>query len=435
MENINIAEMAGALDELSLRTQLLHSRPQREKPLLKYSSSEPGPIYLYQNPEISQHMTSTAISSAPNSPAKSAVNGQAKTSAPYGASPYSYVPSPDPYARPLSAKGLMTAGLERSKTMTQTIASSLHATNMTNNSLFRPTKQDGKPFNKPTESEAHNRLGVEVPVTATTKVVSIQSSSTTMTHSAKMKFEESLVKPLTPERGARPPSALRRPSSSTVRNPYYSPAKPYTEISPEDEMKFPSETKKPENLNNTISRAITTLHKAKTARVRNPENSSLGLEVLSRSAGLYKSSPRLGSARATPDRIQNENRRPTHSASTASSASASTAKPSSAKSDDNSKAARPSVTAEVTTSKTENVVITPDFDTVKRSDIKTPVSLTHNDTMPSPGELDTKPYSNGLQGSTANSPSVTRSSSAPNSVKSQSPASQVSPSPITPYYL
>lgn len=295
-----INSVNGSMEDLSLRQKQLPFRQQANKPLLKYSNSEPGPIYLYQNPDLKSGSNSsalpTAITSAPNSPAKvlpsknkpvssALASNQQSNGKQFTATPYnSYVPSVDPYARPLSAKDLMTIGIERTKslnhlmnnTLAGSLANSMHATNMTNSSMFKPNKLESqqKPGTDviPVSSlqQQHSTVSSAGSThTATTKVVSIQPS--TVTQTAKEKFEASLSKPPSGlERGTRPPSALRRPLSSTVRNPNYTPTKPYNEISGKEEEDFKmvsdsksrTETKSKKNedtLNNKISKAISSL--------------------------------------------------------------------------------------------------------------------------------------------------------------------------------
>ena len=293
----------GSMEDLSLRQKQLPYRQQASKPLLKYSNSEPGPIYLYQNPDLQpsppggSQALPTAINSAPNSPAKvlpskiktissTLSNNQQSTNKQFTATPFNYVPSGDPYARPLSAKDLMTIGIERTKslnhlmnsTLAGSLANSMHATNMSNSSMFKPNKaetqqklsNDVVPVTSAQNLAAPSTITATPSNTATTRVVSIQPS--TVTQSAKEKFEASLSKPPTGlERGTRPPSALRRPLSSTVRNPNYTPTKPYNEISSKEEEDFKmvsdskprvetkSKRSNEDTLNNKITKAISTL--------------------------------------------------------------------------------------------------------------------------------------------------------------------------------
>lgn len=287
--------LISSIDNLSVRSKQLPQRPQIEKPLLKYSNSEPGPIYLYQNPDLKPGL----VNSAPNSPSKVLQNKKtiSSTNAPSArkvtASPvhFGYVPPDDPYARPLSAKDLMTLGLERTKTLNHimsstlagSLANSMHATNMSNISLFKTAKTpDGSP-KQPSDTSSANSSSLPVNVNnhntvTTTKVVSIHSAeaNTVMTQSAKEKFEATLAKPASgSDRGTRPPSSLRRPRSSSVRNPNYSPAKPYEEVlaNEEEDFKMVSDqrTKQDgeEGLNHRISKAISTLSRASSLVNRN----------------------------------------------------------------------------------------------------------------------------------------------------------------------
>lgn len=269
-----------AMEDLSVsNNKQLPYRQQREKPLLKYSNSEPGPIYLYQNPDLQNPPTS----SAPNSPAKGLSHKhvmQSGHTSQYGSAQYTYVPSPDPYARPLSAKDLMTLGLERTKslnhimstTLAGNLANSMHATNVNNNSaLYKPKRSELLTSIKDiTASDVSSHHAI-----STTKVVSVQSSeaNTIRTQSAKEKFEASLSKPpIAPDRGVRPPSSLRRPQSSTVRNPNYSPSKPYDDRggSEDEDFKMVSDSdnrpkkKVDDNLNNKVAKAISNLSKTTT---------------------------------------------------------------------------------------------------------------------------------------------------------------------------
>ncbi|KAF6018200.1 hypothetical protein EB796_023493 [Bugula neritina] len=287
--------LISSIDNLSVRSKQLPQRPQIEKPLLKYSNSEPGPIYLYQNPDLKPGL----VNSAPNSPSKVLQNKKtiSSTNAPSArkvtASPvhFGYVPPDDPYARPLSAKDLMTLGLERTKTLNHimsstlagSLANSMHATNMSNISLFKTAKTpDGSP-KQPSDTSSANSSSLPVNVNnhntvTTTKVVSIHSAeaNTVMTQSAKEKFEATLAKPASgSDRGTRPPSSLRRPRSSSVRNPNYSPAKPYEEVLTNEEEDFKmvsdQQTKQDgeEGLNHRISKAISTLSRASSLVNRN----------------------------------------------------------------------------------------------------------------------------------------------------------------------
>lgn len=317
--NHTINTLNGSMDDLSLRQKQLPFRQQAVKPLLKYSSSEPGPIYLYQNPDVTPGAmsannnaaaTTAAVSSAPNSPSKvlpsrnktsissAMINNQASKH--FSTSHINYVPSRDPYARPLSAKDLMTLGIERTKslnhimnnTLAGSLTSNMHATSMNNSTVFKPSKPQVEVQQQKYASEvvtvstnqtaSKNTQSQPAPpptTTASTRVVSIQpTQSSVVTQTAKEKFEASLSKPPSGlERGTRPPSALRRPLSSTVRNPNYTPSKPYSEISgkEEEEFKMVSDTKpkletKPkklheDSLNNKITKAISNLS-AKTSR-------------------------------------------------------------------------------------------------------------------------------------------------------------------------
>lgn len=294
--NTNITSLNEGLENMSLRPKHLTQRQQTDKPLLKYSSSEPGPIYLYQNPDL--QTTHTSSSSAPNSPAKilptkkisSTTSVGKSTSRQFNPGKYTYVPSNDPYARPLSAKDLMTLGKERTKsynhimstTLAGSIANSMHATNMTNNAVFESSKpteslksgQDG------TLSSAQQRVmsANGYSATAATKVVSVQSSeaNTLMTQTAKEKFEATLSKPSRiTESGNRPPSSLRRLHSATsVRNPNYTPTKPYDDLcgSDDEDFKMVSDQnpkkKNEDNLNYKISKAINTLSRTSTGTRR-----------------------------------------------------------------------------------------------------------------------------------------------------------------------
>ena len=290
----------GSMEDLSLRQKQLPYRQQASKPLLKYSNSEPGPIYLYQNPDLQPSPPSgsqalpTAINSAPNSPAKvlpsktktissTLSNNQQSTNKQFTATPFNYVPSGDPYARPLSAKDLMTIGIERTKSLNHLMNSRIEKNQiffslMSNSSMFKPNKaetqqklsNDVVPVTSAQNLAAPSTITATPSNTATTRVVSIQPS--TVTQSAKEKFEASLSKPPTGlERGTRPPSALRRPLSSTVRNPNYTPTKPYNEISSKEEEDFKmvsdsnprvetkSKRSNEDTLNNKITKAISTL--------------------------------------------------------------------------------------------------------------------------------------------------------------------------------
>lgn len=287
-------ELDAVMEDLSLSHKPLPFRQQKEKPLLKYSNSEPGPVYLYQNPDLRTSFTS----SVPSSPARALPNkrpGSAVVSntpsRQYNTTPptqFAYVSGPDPYARPMSAKDLMTLGLERTKTLNHimsatlagSIANNMQCTNASNNTLFKPSKptdllnplQDTTPNGGSHGSTSSNRNSV-----STTRVISVHSAeaNSATTQAAKEKFEARLSKPSSStERvnGARPPSALRRPQSSTVRNPNYSPGKPYDEscASEDEDFKMMSDVEqKPkrkidDNLNNKISKAITTLSRSTT---------------------------------------------------------------------------------------------------------------------------------------------------------------------------
>ncbi|XP_067933172.1 uncharacterized protein [Watersipora subatra] len=273
-----------AMEDLTLSQKQLPFRQQRDKPLLKYSNSEPGPIYLYQNPDLEN----SSLNTAPNSAAKSLASKKALQPVhptQYNPTQYTYVPPPDPYARPLSAKDLMTVGLERTKSLNHmmgatlagniALANSMHGTNINNSTLFLPPK------NSEISDSGEDSVAPNTPISnlsqrmmATTRVVSVQSpeANTIRTKSAKEKFEASLSKPPTSDHGARPPSSLRRPQSSTVRNPNYTPSKPYDDCgSVEDEdFKMLSDSdvkfkrKQDDNLNNKVSKAINSLTRTAT---------------------------------------------------------------------------------------------------------------------------------------------------------------------------
>lgn len=282
-----MASLEATMEDLSLKQNQLLYRQQTEKPLLKYSNSEPGPIYLYQNPDLKRDMISSALSGPPKVLASkkgiSSTHGNPASSKHFSPTQYNYVPSADPYARPLSAKDLMTVGIERTKSlshiMNSTLAGSItgemHATNINNNTLFIPSKPTDLTKASHLDSASasqHNNNSNNHNVLSTTKVVSVHSpeSNTIITQSAKEKFEASLSKPpIALDRGARPPSALRRPNSSTVRNPNYSPVKPYEGVSEDEDFKMVSDQKSKkktdDNLNNKITKAISSLSRSNTS--------------------------------------------------------------------------------------------------------------------------------------------------------------------------
>lgn len=274
-----VGSLANNLEDLNLSKQLPF-RAQTAKPILKYSSSEPGPIYLYQNPDLP---LSQKISSVPSSPSHSenrktdgAIKQQndSKPAKQPATSQYSFTATVDPYARPLSAKSLMTVGIERPKssnvgtgpkTSTTDITSHMHSTNLCNSNIFSTTS-DTSPQSVPKVTRPH-RASASSPMT-TTKIISVQPPSSAGTQTAKEKFEASLQRPSTARLGMRPPSALRMPLPSQIRNPNYSPAKPYQEVANRhnDEFKMvsdPKPNKESDTLNSRVANAITNLSRSK----------------------------------------------------------------------------------------------------------------------------------------------------------------------------
>lgn len=276
-----VGTLANNIDDLSL-TKQLPFRAQTAKPVLKYSSSEPGPIYLYQNSDLP---VSQKVSSVPSSPSHTVADSRktdGSLKSQYGSKPpkqptttqYSFAPTVDPYARPLSAKSLMTVGIDRpksssagngSKTSSTDITSHMHSTNLCNSNIFNT--YDTSPQSVPKITRPH-KTNASSSMT-TTKIISIQSPSSGGTQTAKEKFEASLQRPSTARHGMRPPSALRMPLPSQIRNPNYSPAKPYQEVANRnnDEFKMvsdPKPNKEPDTLNNRVAKAITNLSRSKT---------------------------------------------------------------------------------------------------------------------------------------------------------------------------
>lgn len=275
--------LADNLEELHV-TKQLPFRAQTAKPILKYSNSEPGPIYLYQNPDVSPIQK---VSSVPTSPARSVVEKRhtdssckpkvnSKSQKQSSVAQYNGVPTVDPYARPLSAKNLMTVGIDRPKNSTvgtrtknasNDIATHMHSTNLCNSNIF---KQNDSGLQSQTKIIGTLKTNSSNSMTAT-KVISIQSPSSMVTQTAKEKFEASLQRPSSTVRlGMRPPSALRSPLPSQIRNPNYSPTKPYQEVSKDnsDEFKMvsdPKPNKEPDTLNGRVAKAITTLSRSKTS--------------------------------------------------------------------------------------------------------------------------------------------------------------------------
>lgn len=193
-----------------------------------------------------------------------------KLAKPASAHQYGFAPSHDPYARPLSAKNLLTVGIDRPKSSVMTNQPTnitkdnpMHATNLSNNDIFKPNDSHPQPKSKITAIHKRN-----LPSSLnTTKVISIQSPSSAVTQTAKEKFEASLNRPSTSKTGVRPPSALRAPSSLQIRNPNYSPTKPYQEVAREKSEEFQMVSDKntrtePDTLNGRVAKAITTLNQS-----------------------------------------------------------------------------------------------------------------------------------------------------------------------------
>lgn len=308
-EAFDISTLSANLDEMSIRKQLPF-RQQAEKPLLKYSTSEPGPIYLYANPDLTKRTPIYNGASVPSSPVRTLNNNKSASGTtndstasslmgktPYRSSAqYNFVPTLDPYSRPLSAKDLLTIGIDRGKSLPMSQPknmSGLHATNMSNSNILKSQQLETSSHLYKSKQEVNSTLKKETspssasishsfssPAITTTKVTSVASIPiSTSTQSAREKFEATLAKPPLPtsqgEKGARPPSALRRPVSSKVRNPHYSPSRPYQDVlygsgDDDTEFKMVSDVKnkaktQQDTLNGKITEAITSLSKSKTS--------------------------------------------------------------------------------------------------------------------------------------------------------------------------
>lgn len=301
--DLSVNTLTAKLDELRLQKPL-PLRQQVEKPTLKYTNSEPGPIYLYQNPDLNSRNASVPGSPIRTNVAKYNVRSSLNPELSHSSSSeqYPYIPLADPYTRPVSAKDLMTVGMERTKTppgsfhvpissnhagkssQPSSLRSSVRSPSATETSrpmkLLSEAKSTTK--SKHTSSSQPTTQQMTTATITSTKVISVPSSNTTI-QTSKEKFEASLSKPssASSEHGRRPPSALRRPSSS-VRNPDYSPSKPYGEKAPPDEaedFKMVSDNNKvkgktDETLNGKITRAITNLNRVKTANEKDRPDSN-----------------------------------------------------------------------------------------------------------------------------------------------------------------